>query len=84
MTDGILSTVEAWTGDRPLSCPWAAFFDPFVARVVNAHRMIEQIEWLHPDPSHRLVEGVSHYAGALKRCEMTRMQKDAEDRKRGH
>ncbi len=83
MTDGILSTAEAWTGDRPLSCPWAAFFDPFVARVVKAHRMIEQIAWLHPNPSHRFVEGVAHYDGALKRCESTRMQKEAEERRRG-
>jgi hypothetical protein len=84
MTDGILSTVKEWAGERPVSCPWRAFFDPFTARVVAAHRMIDQIAWTHPDPSRRFVEGVSYYDAALKRCEAMRMRKEREERERGH
>lgn len=85
MTDGILSTVEQWTGDRPASCPWAAFFDPFVHRVLTAHRAFESgnLAWAQPNPSHRLVQGVLHYDGVLSRCHALRMKQEAEERARG-
>ncbi len=82
MTDGILSTVKEWTGDMPAACPWRPFFDPFVTRVLTAHRAFESgnLAWTHPDPSHRLVEGVLHYDAVLNRCQSTRMTQEAKER----
>lgn len=86
LTDGILNTVEQWTGVRPLACPWRAFFDPFVARVMHAYRFFEsgQLSWAHPTPSSRLVAGVEHYHGAVTACHGHRAKLDAEARRRGH
>jgi hypothetical protein len=80
-----MNTVAGWTGDRPLSCPWRAFFDPFVRRVQAAHRAFESgnLGALVPNMSHRLAEGVLHYDAALNRCHATRMRKEAEERRRG-
>lgn len=63
MTDGIFSTLEDYTGYRPVSCPWRAFFDPFVQRVVRAYDFFEsgQLSWAVSKPSHRLVDGVAFY-----------------------
>lgn len=86
MTDGILATVEQWTGERPVSCPWRAFFDPFVRRVLSAYRFFEsgQLGWAVPHPSARLVAGVDHYHGAITACQSRRIEQDAEERRRGH
>lgn len=62
MTDVVLDAVQEWTGDRPASCPWAAFGDPFVVRVLDAFPWFEsgQLAVYAPSASHRLVEGVSY------------------------
>jgi len=66
--DAVQSAVEAWAGDRPPSCPWRVFWDPFVARVMTAWRWYEkgQLALRIPRPSHRLLEGVQHYDRALE------------------
>lgn len=83
-TNGILKFAEQWTGDRPLSCPWDAFRDPFVARVTNAYRYFEsgQLEFVEPHPSHRLVEGVSHYHYVNNRITHLKWERDKEARAR--
>ena len=85
MTIGIQNTVEAWTGARPLTCPWRVFFEPFVQRVIRAFRAFDkgQTSLAEPNPSARVAAGVLHYAAALESCEMKRMELDAEARKRG-
>lgn len=85
MTDGILSTVEAWTGTRPLTCPWQAFYDPFVQRVLKAYRFYRegQIGWAIPNPSARMVAAIGFYDTAAKSCEAKRMEREAEERRRG-
>lgn len=84
MTEGILSTVEDFTGYRPLACPWKAFFDPFVSRVLAAYRFFEsgQLLWAEPRASHRLVEGVSFYHATDNGIFAKQMRMDREERRR--
>ncbi len=86
MTEGILSTVADWTGLRPLSCPWAPGFDPFVHRVRFHHEAYAngQLAVTARDPSARLVAGVIHYDSALKSCEAQNMKLQQEASRRGH
>lgn len=62
-TEGVMSTIGDWTGgERPVSCPWRAFRDPFVQRVMSvASLQPGEVSWYAPNPSHRLVEGLAHY-----------------------
>jgi hypothetical protein len=80
MTDGPLQAVEDWAGARPITCPWKAFFDPFVARALDAHWAFESgnLSVVMPAPSHRLVMGVLYLHKAMQR--ITSMQ-IAQDRK---
>lgn len=73
-----MAGVETWTGDRPLSCPWRAFYDPFVKRVLRAHWWAEQgqLTVREPDPSYRLLEGVEHYARALAAVEYHQIKEE--------
>lgn len=82
MTNGIMATVEHWTGDKPRSCPWRAFYQPFVRRVLSAYRFFEsgQLDWAEPEPSARLVAGVTHYHMAVGRA---RTEQLASERARG-
>ena len=81
MTDGIMDTVEGWTGTRAIECPWRAFFDPFVNRVRAAYEFFVegQLEVAFPDPSARLVDGVMHYHRAVNGCERKRMEAEREE-----
>jgi hypothetical protein len=86
MTEGILSTVADWTGNRPASCPWRPFFDPFVQRVLYHRESYSngQLAITAPDPSARLVAGVIHYDRVLKSCEAQNMKLQQEAARRGH
>lgn len=87
MTDGILSTVEEWTGSRPLSCPWRAFYDPLVTAVTEAWSFFDKgaLGLYAPDPSHRLMMGLRCFAQAADeiRAEQSRMDAEAARRRRG-
>jgi hypothetical protein len=63
MTAGVLSTIEEWTGYAPLSCPWRAFFDPLVKRVMAAWGPYKrgQLAMWEPFASHRLMEAISFF-----------------------
>lgn len=79
MVENIHSTIENWTGQRPIGCPWSAFRDPFVQSVLRALASDELI-WSEPDPSNRMVEAISFYkrvAGTIsnKRREQEREQR---------
>ncbi len=86
MTDGILSVAAEWTGTKltGIGCPWRAFFDPFTQRVVDAYRHYDkgQLSTFAPNPSHRLLEGVAHYARTANAIEWKRMELDREEYKR--
>ena len=70
-TDEILNTIERITGDAPLMCPWRAFHDPFVRRVYEAHPYFEKgcLESFCPNPSNRLLGGISHLENVLNRIQ---------------
>lgn len=76
------------TGQEIETCPWRAFQDPFVARVVRAYRFHEsgQLAFVEPDPSHKLVEGIAMYAAIdnrvnSKQLEMQRKKAESERRR---
>lgn len=83
VTDGILNVAEEWTGDRPMSCPWRALYEPFVQRVMEAYRFFEsgQLAFRLPRPSYRLVAGISHYHEARGRVRSKLWDLKAEQRK---
>ncbi len=84
MTEGVMSAVEDWTGDRPVTCPWRAFFDPFVRRVLKLYTFFEsgQLGWFDSAPSHRLAEGIAHYHRVRNSVSAKGMERDAEERRR--
>lgn len=86
MTEGIYSTIESWTGARPISCPWQAFFDPFVQRVLRAYPWFKerQLATYLPWPTHREIAGIAHYDQAATAVASKRMKLEREesDRKR--
>jgi hypothetical protein len=79
-TDGIRKTVEEWTGEYIETCPWRAFFDPFVGRVLDAHAWVESgnLGVAAPDPSYRLVEGLKSYRMFLNAIQQKQWELEAE------
>jgi hypothetical protein len=82
MAGAVLNAVEAWTGDRPDTCPWRAFYDTFVKRVMWAYRFFEtgQLAWALPRPSHRLVCGIAHFHQALRSVEHKQIEEERRNR----
>jgi hypothetical protein len=86
MTNAYLENIERWTGDRPETCPWRAFYDPFVGFILRAYQFFEsgQLEqFWGGDPPPQYTDGVVHYHRALKRVqgyqqEADRKKRDAE------
>ena len=77
--------VRDWTGQYQDTCPWRAFTDPFVGRVLEAHRWYEsgQLAFAYPNASHRLIEGVGFFHSvsdlvASKQMAMEREKREAE------
>jgi hypothetical protein len=70
MTEPIFGAVQDWTGDRPTACPWRALHDPFVQRVLVAYEWYRerQLETYDPEPSARLIDGITHYNRAYQRA----------------
>lgn len=83
-TDGIIKVVRAWTGDEPVGCPWFAFRDPFVARVLRVYQDYEggQLLAVEPEPSRRLIEGLQHYRYVSNRYTAMRFEADKNERER--
>ena len=88
MVKPILDVIESWTGVAVTGCPWRAFFDPFVSRVLALSGAYEHghMAWAAPDPSHRLVMGVEYYQRqcASIQSEQHRLEDEARARARKH
>lgn len=84
MTAPIRATIKTMTGSYVDGCPWSAFRDPFVARVIDAYRFFEsgQLSFKEPNPSHRLVEGISFYHSVDNRVYGAFLDRDRAERKR--
>jgi len=68
MTNGILSTVEDWTGSYPLSCPWRPFMnDPLTRAVLDAWEFFQKgtLALFRPRPSYRLMMGLRCFSQAM-------------------
>lgn len=81
MTDGILSTIDNWTGARPATCPWRAFSEPIVRRALSAFDYYDkgQLAVYEPDASNRLIEAVSYYARASAKVHSKRLRLEREE-----
>jgi hypothetical protein len=84
MTAGIRQTMHQMTGMHVDVCPWRAFKDPFVGRVLAAMRFFEsgQLAYHAPNPSHRLVEGIGWYHTVDNRVYGHVLDREREERKR--
>lgn len=83
MTDPIRRTVQEYTGTELMGCPWRAFADPFVSRVLSAMSFFEsgQLAFAVPQPSHRLVAGIHFYQSVssniyAKQLELERLERE--------
>lgn len=84
MTATVRQTIKTMTGTHVDVCPWRAFRDPFVGRVLDAMRFFEsgQISFRVPNPSHRLVEGIAYYHTIDSRVYGAILDRDRAERKR--
>jgi len=82
-TNGIRETVREWTGETIDTCPWRAFFDPFVARVLDAYAWKEDgnLAFAIPSPSYRLVQGIQAYSRFLSACQAKQWELERENRR---
>jgi len=67
---GELAAVEKLTGSRPNACPWAGFYDPEVALVLQAYDFFlegQASEFWGNDPPWWMVLAVRHYHRVLGR-----------------
>ncbi len=86
MADAVRGAVEDWTGDRPPMCPWRPFALPrnrYVDRVLRAFRWYEtgQLELYEPEPSYRLLEGISHLASVRALVEAQLLEEERRNAK---
>lgn len=76
MTDGILGAIKEWTGDDVVGCPWHAFSDPLVRRVLHIKSEIDAGIMTHDrrELSRREIDGVAHFHQAMQRISVRRME----------
>lgn len=84
ITNNVLKVVKNWTGLYPAGCPWRAFYDPFVRRVLDGYEWFDkgQLSTFEASPSNRLLEGITHYHRVLGSCKMKRMEQEREKHRR--
>ncbi len=85
-----MEAIKEWTGHEYGGCPWRAQSDPFVARVLNAHRASEKgrLHWSEPEPSYRLATGLDFYEDAcaavrIAQAELDRQNAANREKRRG-
>ncbi len=76
--------MHSMTGQWIDTCPWRAFLDPFVQRVLAALKFMEsgQLAFLLPNPTHRLVEGISYYLGVDNQVHGMILDHEREERRK--
>lgn len=86
MTQPVLNVIADWTGVQSTGCPWFAFFDPFIRRVLEAYPWFDkgQLDLFEPSASHRLVEGVACYSRMLSVVQSKKWEEERENAKREH
>lgn len=82
--------IEQLTGHRPDSCPWRAFYDPFVAKVVHVAVLAEKglgASELGDDPPAIILDALPLYFRAYNATkahdmDLERKQREAQNRQR--
>jgi hypothetical protein len=84
MTDGIRSTILQMTGAFVPGCPWHAFKHPIVRDVMQVLPFVESgnLEFVCPEPSHRLVEAVALWTTMYNRMMSKQLEIEREQKKR--
>ena len=70
LTEPYFQAVKNWTGDRPLTCPWRAFYDPLVRDVIDIYPYFSTGQLamvLGPDPPTKIIEALGYYHTVLER-----------------
>lgn len=69
------------TGLRQETCPWWALRDPYVQRVVAAHRWwkVGELSTRWPDPPFALLRGIEIYDAALSAVMNDEMERSREE-----
>ena len=70
-------SIEAVTGDSPVTCPWALLSDPLVREVIEAYHACAGSEGVTPallpgDPDNVVWQGLLHYkrvVDEVRRCD---------------
>lgn len=76
--------METMTGTVIRTCPWSSFLQPIVQRAMRALPYFEsgQLAFVEPEPSHRLVEALTHYTGVDNRMHGKQLDMEREKRTR--
>lgn len=84
MTDGVRKAMQDLTGHYVGTCPWHAMQDPLVSRVLAVMPFFEsgQLEYIAPQPSHRLVAGVRFYNNVYNSMFSKQQELDRQNRDR--
>jgi hypothetical protein len=83
--EGFWKAVEAYTGDRPDTCPWHSFRDPLVIDVVNGYSYFESgqlREYWGDDPPYILSEAMRHYHTTMERVRSKQMELEQKKREK--
>lgn len=84
MTNGVLSTIDDWTGVRYEGCPWRAFFEPIVRWTMEAYSFFEsgQLAFYAPSPSHKQVEALRCFHRSVNAIHSQQRKLDREESER--
>jgi hypothetical protein len=85
ITEPYFKSVENWTGDRPLSCPWRAFYDPFVKDILTLYPfyLSGQLSLvIGQDPPLYLLQGLAYYHTKIETIRGKQMEAEREKSKR--
>ena len=85
ITEPYFRAVEGWTGERPITCPWRAFYDPLVKDVLRLYPFYTSGQLaivLGPDPPLYIVEAVAYYHDKIERIRIKQMEEEIKKRKK--
>lgn len=85
LTDPYFASIRNWTGERPITCPWRAFYDPLVRDVLSIYPFFSSGQLaiiLGNDPPLYLIEAVSYYHDKLERIRIKQIEEEIKKRKK--
>ena len=84
ITEPYFKAIEKWTGERPNTCAWRAFYDPLVKDVLKIYQFYTSGQLaiiLGADPPLYLLEAVAYYHDKVERIRIKQMEEEIKKRK---